>query len=237
MFPVEFNSTRNCAQHALILQTCHRPEAYLLRTLEALRRAGLENWQGPRLLIADGYDPRECYGLALQGWQVYATAARQRMTATTKRAWQLALDLGATYVTHVEDDVVFAQGALDYIARVTLPLDAFLASWFTRYAPPVNARGPYWHGRPMAEYARLQCVTFPAETLRIVLASDVSRMWPWLNGFDNVFRVGWPDKRCYIHYPNTVEHIGTNSTILDQGLQVSGQFVGEAFDARTWLPT
>lgn len=224
--------------HTLVLQTCFRPEHYIVRTLESLLAVGVAAWRGPRLLVADGYDPREHYDARLfHGWEVDVSAKRGRMTVTTMRAWRWALTYASDRVTHIEDDVVFARGALEYIDRAQLLPDMLLTSWFTRYAPPMPERvQPYWHVRPMAEYARLQCVTFPRSTLQAVFADPRALAWPQPNGFDNVFRTYWPEARCAIHYPNPVEHTGVNSAITEQGLQVSGQFVGENFNVRSWIP-
>ncbi|MGH9426262.1 MAG: hypothetical protein ACRD2L_08165, partial [Terriglobia bacterium] len=54
--------------HLLLLITCDRPEKYIKQTLASLRNAGVDRWEGPKVVLADGYDPRGTFDLS--DWEV-----------------------------------------------------------------------------------------------------------------------------------------------------------------------
>ena len=220
-------------RHVLCVQTCARPQGYLSRTLSSLKHAGIDNWLGPKLIVGDGYDPRA--DADLDGWEVIATPIRRGMTQTHLRMLVAAQDLGATRVTGFEDDVVFAKGALDYMARVQLPPEVFFASYFTLRDWPEKYDGPGWYQRSMATFARTQAWTIPRSTLDAFLDHDGVMTWP-VTGVDNAYAKFWPDAVCAVHFPNLVQHIGDVSAHSSATGQVSVTFPGEDFDARAaWI--
>jgi hypothetical protein len=219
--------------HVLVLQTSPRAENYLERTLLSLRDCGVNRWAGPRIVVADGYDPRVQYTSLLDGWVVEPLigSRQQRHARTMLRGLLRASESpGFTRLTLVEDDVVFAKGALDWMALVDLDPDIFFAAWFTLYPAPhdFSVGAPYWHVRPMNEYSRTQAISLPGDTVRAVLNEPGAMGWPPFRGGDQLFRHFWPTALCAICYPNIVQHIGTASThTVDQPVQVSTTFVAD----------
>ncbi len=219
--------------HALVLQTCKRPVGYLDRTLISLRRGGLMAWPGPRVIVSDGYDPRDDY--PTDGWDVVKVSEKSEGQARTfLRALLHAHEMRVSRVTIIEDDVMFAREALRYIACVQPERDVFLSAWFTLYPGDTTGR-PFWHVRSMREFARNQAITLSAETLATVTDDDRVMGWGERSGADQIFGKFWPDKLCALHYPNPVQHVGDESSVGDQGRQVSPSFVGEDFNASVWL--
>jgi hypothetical protein len=197
-------------QHMLALQTCERAEDYLLQTLEVLERENVQQWFETRVLVADGYDPRKRYGSLLSGWHVEQSTTRLRFPKTLRRLLSVASEVKPARLTWIEDDVVFARGGLEYVARAILPSGAFYNAWFTLYdADDAQFREvPYWALRPMREYARTQAQTITGQTLQqIIEDSRIHTQWCG----EMSFGAFWPDATCAIHYPNLVQHIGTRS--------------------------
>lgn len=127
-------------------------------------------------------------------------------------------------------NVVFSRNALDYIARLKIP-DACAHAFFSKYKPLEGRPFPFWHVRPMREYARTQALLLSRDKL---LDQRIVQYRKRL-GIETVFGRLWPNDKCYIHYPNPVEHIGNHSSYREQGLQISGCFAGRDFDTLRWI--
>lgn len=207
--------------HALVVQTCRRAHRYFAHLLASLPAAGIADWQGPKIVIADGYDPH-AEGYDLRGWDVVSSDGVLGQARTFFRGLGYVSEF--QQVTWLEDDVVLARSALDYIGDVRVDADVFLASWFSLYENTAGAAWA-WHLREMREYARNQAITLPKRTLQAVIDDERVAEWPLRSGADRIFGLFWPEETCAIHYPNLVQHIGDVSEVGEQGVQRSPTFV------------
>jgi hypothetical protein len=219
--------------HVLAVQTAPREPAYLPRTLASLEHAGLARWRGPRAIFADGclpdVDPLR------YGWNVFARTSREGQARTffrllrTVAAWS-----GFTALTLLEDDVVLARSALDYIATVDVGDLAFLAWINFDVQVPWGAGRPSIIEAPITRYRSNAALTLPAATVRAVLASPAVVNWQGMHGADSVYW-GLSNTRCGVHYPSLAQHVGEVSSVGDTRLdaRVDRNFVGEDFDTNT----
>lgn len=220
--PVRFGAA--VPSHALIVQTTRRPESYLQRLLASLSAAGLERWQGPKILVADGCAP------TILGWQTYGSDEQVGQAQTFFKALDLA---GAfEYVTFLEDDVVLARNALDYIKTVQFTADLKLVAWYGGgQSPFVSVPGPFLATVAASGFARIPAVTMPGKTAREVATSAARDAWKDRHGADEIFGRVFPDGLCAIHFPSVVQHIGDISAVGNTGSRPSPTFPGEDFDA------
>ncbi len=229
----------------LMVQTCKRPGNYVKRTLASL---DVDQWPGPRVLVGDGYDPRDEYDT--KGWDVEVWP--QVGSAHTRlRMYLLATEMqGVTSLTYLEDDVVVVRNGLEYMAQCEFRKEWLYMAWFTLRAPP--RPGHFFDVISMRDYCRNTAFTVSMETLREIVSNDTIMSWPLplvpgmspmhsSDGTDSIFRRYWPDALCAVHYPNLVQHIGEVTTVefqkkmASRAPQVSPSFPGEAFDAREWM--
>jgi len=233
----------------LIVQTSPRPKGNSLRrTLETLERVGLGAWRGPKILVADGYDPKE------EGWETHAHTGPARGSARTfLRAISTALtrqpDLGG--LLYLQDDVVVLETpsndrgltTLDYLRRAQVPDDVAFVTHFSQ-SWPLEERDR--SQVPKLGIVRVderqhfndnQCVFFPRRTLEALLALG-DRDWPHLHKSDMLAN-RLPDLRFAVHSPNLVEHAeGENSAAEHScyGPRLSALLAGESFDVSRGLP-
>lgn len=198
--------------HVLVVMTCAGREQSVLRTWASMSAAAWR-WVGPQITIRDE---------RLDG-----------QAKTMLRAFEYAAACQPfTALTLVEDDAVLAKNALDYIASVEIDSDLALISWFTMENRPAPPFSPFLYVTNAATYRPSnQCITFPAATVRAVLASGRLQTWPEKHGADIIFREV-PGKPCAIHYPNLAQHVGGNASLTGNvGARVSPTFIGEDADA------
>lgn len=213
----------------LIVQTAPREPAYLPRTLASLERAGASHWEGPRALVADGYTP------AAPGWAVWASPERCGQARTFFRALQIAAahpDFSA--ITLVEDDVVFARNALDYIATVERDPAFVLHTWFTwqiRRPWGAPAATPFFLDVPLAHHSSNVAVTLSAEVVRALLASDAVKEWTAQHAGDVAYLGAFAHGRAAVHFPALAQHVGDVSTVGNVEPRQARHFLGEAQDA------
>jgi hypothetical protein len=213
----------------LIVQTALREPAYLPRTLASLERAGLERWAGPRALVADGYMPEAL------GWAVWGSD-RCGQARTFFRALQIAAaypDFSA--LTLVEDDIVLARNALDYIATVERDPAFVLHTWFTwQIRRPWTAPAPstpFFLDVPLAHHSSNVAVTLSAATVRALLTSDAIKQWTAQHAGDVAYLGAFAHGRAAVHFPALVQHVGDVSAVGNVEPRQARHFLGEAQDA------
>lgn len=208
--------------HALIVQTSPRKKPYLERTLESLKAAGSDWWEGPKYIVADGYRPNvHSESPLLDGWSVLSTIECLGQARTFFRALQIAAP--NKMLTFFEDDIELAKDSLAYMKRVVMDPDLALISWhdvpmclFRSIPPP-----PVFTIMAAQSWARAQAITLPQRTILAVLDSPITRAWPTRHGADRIFAAVMPGTLCAVHYPNLVQHVGG----LDS--EVGNTFEGE----------
>jgi hypothetical protein len=139
-----------------------------------------------------------------------------------------------TALTLLEDDVVLAKNALDYIATTRIDPDLAFVSWFSidSYLGPRLL--PLLHCVDARDYQYNQAITFPARTVHELLASDALKNWSEPHGADRIYKDVFPDRKVGIHYPNLVQHVGGTASLVGnnhQGARTSPTFIGEGADA------
>lgn len=139
-----------------------------------------------------------------------------------------------TALTLLEDDVVLAKNALDYIATTKIDDDLGFISWFSIYRHDGPRIPPLLHCIEARDYQFNQAITFPARTVHELLASDALKNWSEPHGADRIYKGVFPDRKVAIHYPNLVQHVGGRNSLVgnnDHGPRESMTFIGEDFDA------
>ena len=200
--------------HVLIVQT----------TVASYRRTNLDlrqwaQWPHVRTLVADGMGTGVLQGQAKTFFKVLAYAATLEPF---------------TALTLLEDDVVLAKNALDYIATTKVDDDLAFISWFSTYSYAGPRLPPLFHCIEARDYQYNQAITFPARTVHELLASDALKNWAEPHGADRIYRDVFPDRKVGVHYPNLVQHVGGTESLVgnsDQGPRVSLSFIGEDVDA------
>jgi hypothetical protein len=139
-----------------------------------------------------------------------------------------------TALTLLEDDVVLAKNALDYIATTRIDQDLAFISWFSINSYLGPRLPPLLHCIEARDYQYNQAITFPARTVHELLASDALKNWSQPHGADCIYRDVFPDKKVAVHYPNLVQHVGGAASLVGnthQGPRTSPTFIGEDADA------
>ena len=211
--------------HVVAIQAAPRPRGDSLpRTVASLGR-----WDGPSLIVADGCRPE------IPGWKVDASDRQEGSSSNLLRllhgvatGWP-----GFTRLILLQDDVILALNALEYMSRMVIPEDV---GWVAMFAEMWAGRGVGWprlgiYGRHQRFYDS-QCVVMPRATVLDLL--DCHGAWPWnrIHGCDLMFnRLG---KSFAVHVPNLAEHMeGLNSACEHESLgeRRSPNFPGPGFDA------
>lgn len=228
---VRHSATVDRRGHVLVVQTAPREPEYLSRTLVSLERAGAGRWEGPRLMVADGYAPE-----APEGWRLEVGEAAGQ-ARTFFRALRLAAAVpGFSALTLIEDDVVLARNALDYIATVERDPNLVLQAWFTwQIRRPWNTPIPLFLDVPLTHQSSNVAVTLSAERVHELLASDVVKHWTVRHSGDIAYLGVFAGGRCGVHFPSLVQHVGDVSTVGSVGQRVARHFLGEAQDAMRLL--
>jgi hypothetical protein len=139
-----------------------------------------------------------------------------------------------TALTLLEDDIVLAKNALDYIATTKIDDDLGFISWFSIYHHDGPRVPPLLHCIPARDYQFNQAITFPVRTVHELLASDALKNWSEPHGADRIYKDVFPDRKVAIHYPNLVQHVGGQNSLVGNdahGRRESLSFIGEDFDA------
>lgn len=198
--------------HALIVMSCAGREGYSSAIHKAISRNW---WRGKFTLIMD--------------------STRQGQAQTFFEALRRAAETpGFVALTLLEDDIVLAKNALDYIAMTKIDPDLGFVSWFSNETCTIPRIQPVLACRPARDYMFNQAITFPAKTVHELLASDALKNWSEPHGADRIYGHVFPDRMIAVHYPNLVQHIGgANSAVgnNDHGLRTSPTFLGEDVDA------
>jgi hypothetical protein len=208
-------SVRRLAQpdpgHVLVIQTCAGRESAFERLFAAVE----DRWH----TWCWGERDHAGQGQARTLFQALATAAAAP---------------GFTALTLLEDDIVLAKNALDYIATTRIDPDLGFISWFstTRFVGP--RLPPLLHCIEARDYQFNQAITFPARTVHELLASPALRDWSEPHGADRLYAQVFPDRKVAIHYPNLVQHVGGEDSLVGNnahGPRTSPSFIGEDADA------
>ena len=197
--------------HVLLVQ--HREGRDYARTEESLWEAGAGAWQHFSFLTDHTGE-----GQAKTFFRALAAAAGTS---------------GFTALTLLEDDVILAKNALDYIATTKIDDDLAFVSWFSvgRYSGP--RLPPVLDCFRARDYMFNQAITFPARTVHELLASDALKNWSEPHGADRIYKDVFPDRLVAVHYPNLVQHIGGAQSLVgnnDHGPRTSPTF-GQVADA------
>lgn len=206
---------RRDAGHQIAVMTCVGREHLRDRLAASLNQAGFGRWNGTVYPVVD--DSRRG-----QAWTFFECLRRA------------ASDPAMTYLTLLEDDIVLAKNALDYIATTRIDDDLAFISWFSREACSIPRVLPVLSCRPALHYDCNQAITFPARTVHELLASDVLKNWSEKHGADRIYGMVFPDRPVAVHYPNLVQHVGGLESLVgnnEQGARVSPSFIGEDADA------
>jgi hypothetical protein len=199
--------------HVLAVQTVvkqHRGERDL--DLRAWAR-----WPFEKILEADGNDGGPLQGQAKTLFRIF-----KRATMCTP----------FTYLTLLEDDVVLAKNALDYIATTRMDDDLAFTAWFSQETCTIPRIQPVLSCRPALHYDCNQAITFPARTVHELLASDALKNWNEPHGADRLYARVFPKRPVAVHFPNLVQHVGGLASLVgNKGARVSPSFIGEDVDA------
>ena len=147
--------------------------------------------------------------------------------------WATAQD-PFTALTLLEDDVVLAKNALDYIATTRIDDDLGFISWFSVYSYAGPRLPPLFHCIEARDYQFNQAITFPARTVHELLASNTLKNWSEPHGADRIYKDVFPNRKVAIHYPNLVQHVGGRASRVGNnahGPRESLTFIGESADA------
>ena len=246
----------NLSHHTLAIQTAPRPDHDSLQdTLDSLEHAGLQRWQGPRLMISDGYMPEEPF-MCSTTWQVFPVAtsllplgSAKSFVALLRRA--LEIDPKLEFLTYLQDDIVLSRNSLDYISQIAIPRELSLVSWFnTDWHKPDFTPPAILGCRPTRFFIRSQGMTVARFAIDSMLYCHMVTNWPKLDGCDAMPAWALADIPYADHYPSLVQHTeGFNSACnrtLQQhkqtsrcphkGARISPSFMGEEFDALSLLP-
>lgn len=241
--------------HVLAVMSCAGRGALLDATMASIERAGRRAWWGPKILVHDGHMDQHAIDVARvlerDGWHVEATADSVGQARTFLSVLRLAAEApGFSALTMFEDDVTLAKNALPYIARTAIDPDLAVISWFSvhnvtspieypfLYVTSASEHRPSNAGITVPEAAvsailtryqpSNQGITVPASSARAILASRRLDEWPERHGGDQIF---WevPGTPCAVHYPNLVQHVGGNESLVGNvGQRVSPTFLGTA---------
>jgi hypothetical protein len=205
---------RPVGRHGLAVMTCMKRNEGCAST--ALLTA-LQSWRGPSYLHVDGLEG-PMLGQARSFFKLLEWAADQQLPA----------------LTLLEDDIVLAKNALDYIATTRIDYDLGFISWFSVYRHDGPRIPPLLHCIEARDYQFNQAITFPARTVHELLASDALKNWSEPHGADRIYKDVFPDRKVAIHYPNLVQHVGGTQSLVGNdahGPRESMTFIGVGADA------
>ncbi len=186
--------------------------------MASLGAAGWEDWEGEKLLVEDS----NLLGQAETFFEVLRRAESVH---------------GFRMLTLFEDDVVVAKTMLSYVRTFVLDEDLALVSWFCRRRPRATPELVHLEVEAAHEFAYNQATTMSVETVRKLLSSEALKHWPSRHGADTLVGAAMPGAKVARHFPNLVDHVGGGRSLVgSMGLQRSGTFVGEDFDAATLRP-
>ena len=231
-------SERWIGAHVLAIQTAERPRGSLLgQLLISLDQAGLDRWEGPKLIVSDGCSP-----IVGGSWLLDASPPPPGGTSRTFMRVLRAAALAAptfTRLTCLQDDVVLAKNFLDYVDQVLMEDDLGFISWYSSWdAKPRPGNSP----RPVLEigcnacFGGSQALTLPRRTADILLDFLESGRWPYRNACDRLFAAAMEGGRFAAHYPVIAQHIGDANSSLGHRERRSREFVGEDFDVLALVP-
>lgn len=227
----------------LSILTCpDRPE-YLGPTIDSIRRAGADRFDGDRVIYVDG--PTE--GIAHEGWRVERLAPGPLKTRKALvEIMRLAGRDGVDRLYYVEDDVAFCRNAIDLARRIEVPRRyAFVVlcdiKWVAR--DEGLAASPGWDaelGLPLAGHWGNQALIIPSWSLREMVEVDESE-WTLEFASDLMISVVMAHEPAscseYLTLcPSIAQHEGHRS-LVSPGAKIVGwgrsarSFPGEDFDA------
>ena len=249
------NEECNSIHHTLAIQTAPRPNHNSLQdTLDSLEHAGLQKWQGPKLIISDGYVPEIL--VSTSTWQVFPVStsllplgSSKTFVALLRRA--LEIDPKLKFLTYLQDDIVMSRNSLDYISQIAVPKELSLVSWFNTDWHKPDFRPPAILGcRPTRFFIRSQGMTMARAAIDSLLYCHMVNNWPKLDSCDAMPAWALGDIPYADHYPSLIQHTeGYNSacnrtlqqhnqgSLWHKGARISPSFMGEHFDTLSLLPT
>jgi hypothetical protein len=191
-------------KHVLAVMTCEGREEFQQRLYGSLLGAGLRWWRGPKILVSDGAPPQPAW----PGWKVYSHDRVGQAQTFFRVLREAARVPNLESLTMLEDDVILAKGALDYIATTEIDYDLQFVSWFSDEQCLIPMARPLLSVISAGEFQFNQAITFPAETVRDLLGSEALQTWGEPHGADRVYARAWPLAKVAVHYPNLVQHVG-----------------------------
>ena len=211
------------------IQTAPRPRGNSLRRTVA----SLGEWNGPRLIVADGCRPE------ITGWAIDASGTQEGSSSNLLRLLHGVATRwpGFTRLILLQDDVILALNALEYMSQLAIPEDV---GWVAMFAEMWSGWGAGWprlgvFGRHQRFYDS-QCVIMPRNTVLDLLDCRGERPWNRIHGCDLMFNMlGMP---FAVHVPNLADHMeGLNSACEHEALgeRRSPNFPGTGFDALTLI--
>ena len=211
-------------RHVMAIQAAPRPGGSLLGRI----LASLGRWEGTRLLVADGCEPR------IPGWITDSSRKQEGSSATFRRLLRLSVEArpDLAWLTCCQDDVVVVRNFLRYLSMVAIPGDVGWVSWFSEMWP--ERRGPSLGVYRFGRFYDSQLITLSRDAVdRLLAIGD----WTRIHGCD-VFlnRIGRP---FAIHAPSLADHVGGLNSACEHGSlgeRRSPSFPGEDFDALSLLP-
>lgn len=144
------------------------------------------------------------------------------------RCLEMGLRVGSGYFAILEDDVIPAPGAIDYVAR--WPYEKFpsllLTAWFDQL---YGADAPYTlHTRDCRDFLYSQAVTYSTMAARQCLRSPLVEKHDHPHNGDGLVSRILAGQRYGIHVPNLFQHTGTLSlTLPGRGTPISATFPPE----------
>ncbi len=210
----------------LAILTCARKREYLSRTLASIGDAiGFDR----RLLWTDG---DVVLPPAARGWEVGGRSPRQG-PPNTFAFWDLLAAVEGDLL-FLEDDVEASPGALAYAVRMGCPAGVAYVSWFD----PICRRTT--RGVPVVRYINAGEVigcparTFPAETIRELLAFRDSPGWIPGCGSDGNIAAALKGRLAAVHVPSLFQQIGEVSEVSDDemlgSIRTSESWLGSSYD-------
>ena len=210
--PVRFQEAS--IHHALGVMTSPRPRHATIQTLfNSLSAAGMDRWIGSKLLLADGCSPDVPPGWILRlmpGPSSGAAAGFKKLLQ-----WGLDNDPLLEQLTFLEDDVILSKNALDYIARVAIPQDLSLITWFNYdynlpdhplKPPPTKYPHPILACRSTRMFINTQAVTINRRTIDSLLRCPYVQGWPNRGAHDEMFSWAIGDVPYAAHFPCLAQH-------------------------------
>jgi hypothetical protein len=244
----------------LTILTCPDRKQYLENTIESLKKAGLDNFQGEKIIYVDGYRDTfyrkftkefeviqlELYGFSLEDKKAQT---KKSLLHIMRAAARDSID----YLYYFEDDIALSKNTLSVMETVGVPNHLAFVSYCDlkdigfKYgiaeAPGYDFEAPEFEGGHWGN----QALVIPLHSLEMLTKHSIPE-WVIHKGEHNfasdilisiMMATGGAEKRLYgVFYPSLVQHTGDISLVNPAATTVGWgrstlSFKGEEFDAST----